>query len=286
MSEFHIKNLSVVTDGKQVVEGASLVLKESEVHVLMGPNGSGKSSLLNAIMGHPKYTIKEGGISFDGVDITNLATEKKAQAGIFLSLQHLPEIPGVTLTNFLHKAYRARNVRSDQKIQGPEKIQGLAFPKLPLRPDLEFSGTSDITPLAWPEPLERGEGPLDFYKMMEARAKEFGIDAGFLKKHLNAGLSGGEKKLSEVLQLLALEPKFALLDEIDSGVDVDALKKVFAVIEHLRAKGVGFLLVSHHPNLLQHIKPDHVHVMKEGKIVASGGKELVEKISREGFDGM
>ena len=126
--------------------------------------------------------------------------------------------------------------------------------------------------------------PLDFYKMMEARAKEFGIDAGFLKKHLNAGLSGGEKKQSEVLQLLALEPKFALLDEIDSGVDVDALKKVFAAITALKARGVGFLLVSHHPNLLQHIKPDQVSVIKNGKIVATGGKELVGKIAREGFE--
>ncbi|MDO8521305.1 MAG: ABC transporter ATP-binding protein [bacterium] len=274
MSEFHIKNLSVATDSKTVVEGASLALRDGEVHVLMGPNGSGKSSLLNALMGHPKYTVTKGAIVLDGEDITALPTEKKAQKGIFLSLQHLPEIAGVTLTNFLHKAYRAvsQDTRSDQKIQGPEKIQGLAFPKLPLRPDLVFSGTSDIT-------------PLDFYKMMEGKAKEFGIDATFLKKHLNAGLSGGEKKLSEVLQLLALEPKFALLDEIDSGVDVDALKKVFAVIEHLRrTKGVGFLLVSHHPNLLQHIKPDHVHVMKEGKIVASGGKELVEQISQGGFE--
>ena len=273
MSEFHIKNLSVTTDGRAVVEGASIALKEGDVHVLMGPNGSGKSSLLNAIMGHPKYAIKMGSIFLDGEDITLLATEKKAQAGIFLSLQHLPEIAGVTLTNFLHKAYCAvsRDTRSDG-----QPLQGLTFQSQgeTLGPsDLVFSGTSYVT-------------PLDFYKMMETRAKEFGIDASFLKKHLNAGLSGGEQKLSEILQLLALEPKFALLDEIDSGVDVDALKRVFAVIEHLRAKGVGFLLVSHHPNLLNHIVPDHVHVMKEGKIIALGGKELVEKISREGFDGV
>lgn len=277
MSEFLVKDLCVKADGKTVVDGASFVLRGGEVHVLMGPNGSGKSSLLNAIMGHPKYAITKGEIALDpspegpgaragGENITYLSTEKKARVGIFLSLQHLPEIAGVTLTNFLHKAYRAvsRDTRSDTEIQGetltpPCGAQGLTlyFP--------------DIT-------------PLDFYKMMEARAKEFGIDASFLKKHLNAGLSGGEKKLSEVLQLLALEPKFALLDEIDSGVDVDALKKVFGVIEHLRAKGVGFLLVSHHPNLLQHVKPNQVSVMKNGKIVASGGKELVEKISSEGFD--
>ncbi|HEY9584996.1 MAG TPA: Fe-S cluster assembly ATPase SufC [Candidatus Paceibacterota bacterium] len=240
MSELYIKNLRVEADGKTVVDGVFLSLKDGEVNVLMGPNGSGKSSLLNAIMGHPKYKITGGKILLDDKDITGISTEKKAQTGIFLSLQHLPEISGITLTNFLHKAYRAQ--------KGGEMT------------------------------------PLDFYKMMEARAKEFGIDAGFLKKHLNAGLSGGEKKQSEVLQLLALEPKFALLDEIDSGVDVDALKKVFAAITALKARGVGFLLVSHHPNLLQHIKPDQVSVIKNGKIVATGGKELVGKIAREGFE--
>src|SRR3989344_6881438 len=240
MSELYIKNLRVEADGKTVVDGVSLSLKDGGVNVLMGPNGSGKSSLLNAIMGHPKYKITGGKILLDDKDITGISTEKKAQTGIFLSLQHLPEISGITLTNFLHKAYRAQ--------KGGEMT------------------------------------PLDFYKMMEARAKEFGIDAGFLKKHLNAGLSGGEKKQSEVLQLLALEPKFALLDEIDSGVDVDALKKVFAAITALKDRGVGFLLVSHHPNLLQHIKPDQVSVIKNGKIVATGGKELVGKIAREGFE--
>ncbi len=240
MSELKVNNLRVETEGKTFVDGASFALRGGEIHVLMGPNGSGKSSLLNAIMGHPKYKITEGEIMLDGENVTHLATEKKAQQGIFLSLQHLPEIAGVTLTNFLHKAYRAQK-------------------------------GGDIT-------------PLDFYKLMETRAKEFGIDATFLKKHLNAGLSGGEKKQSEVLQLLALEPKFALLDEIDSGVDVDALKRVFVVIEHLRKKGVGFFLVSHYAKLLEHVHPDRVSVMKNGKIIASGGKELVEKISHGGFE--
>jgi Fe-S cluster assembly ATP-binding protein len=241
MSELEVKNLKVETSGKTVVDGASFALKSGEVHVLMGPNGSGKSSLLNAIMGHPKYQIVAGEIVLDGEDITTLATEKKARAGIFLSLQHLPEIAGVTLTNFLFRAHKAQ------------------------KPEDEIA-------------------PLDFYKQMEAKAKEFGIDPTFLRKHLNTGLSGGEKKQSEVLQLLALEPKFALLDEIDSGVDIDALKRVFAVIEALRAKGVGFLLVTHYSKILEHFTPERVHVMKDGKIVASGGGELVEKISKEGFD--
>jgi Fe-S cluster assembly ATP-binding protein len=241
MSDLKVQNFTVQTSGKTVVDGASFALKSGEVHVLMGPNGSGKSSLLNAIMGHPKYQIAGGEINLDEEDITTLPTEKKARTGIFLSLQHLPEIAGVTLTNFLYRAHKA------------------------ITPEDEIS-------------------PLDFYKHMEGKAKEFGIDPTFLRKHLNAGLSGGEKKQSEVLQLLALEPKFALLDEIDSGVDIDALKRVFAVIDALKAKGVGFLIVTHYSKLLEHITPDKVHIMKEGRIVASGGSELVEKISKAGFE--
>ena len=126
--------------------------------------------------------------------------------------------------------------------------------------------------------------PLEFYKMAEKMANDAGLDAGFLKKHVNSGLSGGEKKQSEVLQLLALEPKFAFLDEIDSGVDVDAMKKVYAGINMLKAKGIGFLLVTHYANILEHVKPDMVHVMRGGKIVASGGGELAERINREGFE--
>lgn len=239
MSQLNINNCTILADGTSVVSGASLTLKSGEIHLLMGPNGSGKSSLLNAIMGHPKYKITEGQILLDDKDITTLATEKKARAGIFLSLQHLPAIAGVTLTNFLFRAQKSLK-------------------------------ESDFT-------------PLDFYTHMQSRAKEFGIVPTLLRKHLNSGLSGGEKKQSEVLQLLALEPKFALLDEIDSGVDIDALKKLFAVILHLKDQGVGFLLVSHHPNILAHITPDVVYVMKEGEIIASGGTELVEKISANGF---
>ena len=242
MSHLAINNFTVSTNGNTVVSDATLNIKSGELHVLMGPNGSGKSSLLNALMGHPKYVIESGALLLDGEDITALATEKKAKSGLFLSLQHLPEIAGVTLTNFLHRAYK-------------EIKQGK-------------------------------ESPLEFYKMMQTRANEFSIDPAFLKKHVNGGLSGGEKKQSEVLQLLALEPKFAFLDEIDSGVDVDAMRRVFAVIEHLRAKGVGFLLVTHYSNILRSLTPDHVHIMKEGKLVASGGKELAQKIAEDGFEGI
>lgn len=240
MSILELRGISVQGGGKILVEKVSLSLESGKVHVLMGPNGSGKSSLLNAVMGHPKYQIAHGTIILDGEDITAFLTEKKAKAGLFLSLQHLPEIAGVTLTNFLHRAYK------------------------------ELKG-SNIT-------------PLEFYKLAEAKAKNAGIDASFLKKHVNSGLSGGEKKQSELLQLLVLEAKFAFLDEIDSGVDIDAMKKLYVGINTLKDLGVGFLLVSHHPNVLEYITPDIVSVISGGHIVASGGKELAQKIVKDGFE--
>ncbi len=239
MSKLSLEHITITIGAKTIVNDVSFDIHGGEIHVLMGPNGSGKSSLLNGIMGHPSYDLK-GSISLNGEDVTILPTEEKAQKGIFLSLQQIPEISGVTLTNFLFRAHR------------------------------HMKPSDDIT-------------PLDFYRLLEIKAKEHGIDTAFLGKHLNSGLSGGEKKQSEILQLITLAPKFALLDEIDTGVDVDALKKVFSIITKEKERGVGFLLVTHSSTLLSHITPDHVYIMKEGKIVLSGGKELVERVAKEGF---
>lgn len=240
MSILEMKDISVAAGDKPLLEGVSLSVESGKIHVLMGPNGSGKSSLLNAVMGHPKYRVTEGAVLLDGVDITEITPEKKAKAGLFLSLQHLPEIAGVTLTNFMHRAYK---VTKDSNISA-----------------------------------------LEFYRKSEKLAQEAGLDVGFLKKSVNSGLSGGEKKQSELLQLLVLEAKIALLDEIDSGVDIDAMKKVYTSINLLKAKGIGFLLVSHHPNVLEYVTPDTVSVMRGGKLIATGGKELAEKIINGGFD--
>ncbi len=242
MTTLELQHVSVTTDDHTIVEDISLTLRAGEVHVLMGPNGSGKSTLLNALMGHPKYRITDGALLLDGEDITELPPEKKAKKGLFLSLQHLPEIAGVTLTNFLHRAYR------------------------------EIHGSSMT--------------PLEFYTHMKSIADDVGIPSDFLKKHVNSGLSGGEKKQSEMLQLMALRPRFAFLDEIDSGVDVDAMKRVYSIVDRLRKEEVGFFLVTHHTNILEHVGADAVSIMREGKIVATGGKELVERVAREGFSGM
>lgn len=239
MSRLAFENVSIDADGTRIVDGASFSLSSGEVHVLMGPNGSGKSTLLNGVMGHPRFVVVEGKFTLDDEDITLLPTEEKAKRGIFLSQQYLPEIPGVTLVNFLHKAHRA--------LSGEEV------------------------------------SVLDFLRRSESEAKAVGIDPTFLRRQVGTGLSGGEKKQAEVLQMLALSPRFAFLDEIDSGVDVDALRLVIAGIERMREKGTGFVLVTHYDTLLASIVPDRITVMREGRIVASGGRELSERIKTEGF---
>ena len=240
MQTLEIRNLNIRTDDRQIVFDANLLLKEGEIHVLMGPNGCGKSTLLNAMMGHPKYTITNGNILLNGKDITSLETEKKARLGLFLSMQYLPEIEGVTMANFLYQAHKA-------------------------------TGDNDLSLTA-------------FYDLLEKKAKKFDISSDFLKKNVNVGLSGGEKKLSEILQLAVLNPKFAFLDEIDSGVDVDSLRKVFKAISSLQKQGTGFLLITHYNALLDHITPDFVHIMKDGRIIESGGHELVSHIVKNGYN--
>jgi len=239
MSKLEIKNLKIETEGKTVVDGVSLSLNSEEVHILMGPNGSGKSSLVNAVMGHPKYKITGGEILLDGENLTYLKVKDKAKMGLFLSMQYLPEISGVTVASFLYRAYKSVNGE-----------------------DLSV---------------------FDFYKLLEGKAKELDINTEMLKRDLHVGFSGGEKKLSELLQLFALEPKFAFLDEIDSGVDVDSLKKVFKGITKLKEDKTGFLLITHYNTILKYITPDFVHVMDGGKIVRSGGHELAEEIAEKGF---
>ena len=240
MNSLEIKNFTVETGGKLVASDVSFSMKSGEIHVLMGPNGSGKSSLLNGLFGHPRYK-SSGSIILGGKDIAGLPTEKKARLGLFLSMQNVPEIEGVSMLNFLHRAH------------------------------VSISG--------------KNISILEFNKTIGERADSFGIPKEFISRKVNAGFSGGERKQSEILQLLALCPKFAFLDEIDSGVDVDSLDKVFSAVEAGKKDGIGFLLVTHYPNILKKIIPDCVHIMKGGKIVKSGGKDLALEIAEKGFEG-
>ncbi|MFA5841946.1 MAG: Fe-S cluster assembly ATPase SufC [Candidatus Paceibacterota bacterium] len=239
MNKLELKNIAVSNNGKKVVQDISLTINGGETHILMGPNGSGKSSLVNGIFGHPKYEISGGQILLGSKDITTSTTDKKAKKGLFLSMQYLPEIPGVSMGQFLYRAYKEIN-------GGDESV-------------------------------------LEFHKKISDKAADLGIDKSFLSRHVNSGLSGGEKKQSEVLQMAVLNPKFAILDEIDSGVDVDSLGKIFNAITKLSKDGTGFLLITHYPGILKKITPDYVHIMKEGKIVKSGGREIINEIEANGF---
>ena len=234
-----LKNLHITTAGKKIVSGLSLTIKPGEVHAIMGPNGSGKSTLANAIMGHPKYTITKGMVMVDGKNITSLSADKKAKAGLFLSPQHPPEIPGVTMANFLRVATAAMTGKKN-------KI-------------------------------------LEFRKDLAEKMKNLQMDQTFATRYLNTGFSGGEKKRAEILQLAILNPKYAVLDETDSGLDVDALKIVSAGINQYKSKEHGLLIITHYNRILEYIEPDYVHVMYQGKIVQCGSKALAKEIEKKGY---
>lgn len=234
-----LKNLQISVEGKNIVDDFSLTVKPGEVHVIMGPNGSGKSTLANALLGHPKYAITNGKIIVDNDDVTKKSPDKRANAGLFLSMQYAPEIPGVTVAHFLRVATAA--VRHENK------------------------------------------NPFQFHEELKGLMKQLNMDPSFATRYLNTGFSGGEKKRTEILQLLMLKPTYAILDETDSGLDVDALKIVSDGINAFRTAKTGLLLITHYNRLLQYVVPDFVHIMVKGKIVKSGGKELAEQIEKEGF---
>jgi Fe-S cluster assembly ATP-binding protein len=240
MESLKIENLRVKRGDKEIVKGVSIEVKKGEVHALMGPNGSGKSTLANALAGHPSCAVAAGSVSVDGKDVTAAPPHERAKAGLFLSMQSTPEIPGVTLSSFLRTAYNA--------------VKG--------------------APLS----------VMEFHALLQARMEDLKIDPLFARRHLNAGFSGGEKKRAEVLQLSVLDPAYAVLDETDSGLDVDALRIVTDGLARLRGPRIGILVISHNPKMLEALSPDVVHVMKDGAIVAEGGKELAERIGKEGYD--
>jgi Fe-S cluster assembly ATP-binding protein len=249
MNTLSIKDLHAEVDGKPILNGVTLEIKSGEIHAIMGPNGSGKSTLSNVIMGHPKYTVTSGSILLNGKDIADLKPHERALAGLFLAFQYPKEISGVTLEEFLLAAYRAR-----QKALDPSKPPILIF---------------------------------RFQKMLTELMARLKIDPSFAKRYLNHGFSGGEKKKAEILQMALLSPSMALLDETDSGLDVDALKTVCEGLQEVvkEAKGeMGVLLITHYARILKYLEPDFVHVMKGGKIVKSGGKAFAHELEQTGYE--
>ena len=240
MSEwFSVKDLHVSVEGKEILKGVSLTINQGEIHTIMGPNGSGKSTLSFVIMGHPKYTVTRGTISFQGKNVLEMKSEERSQLGLFPSFQYPFEISGLKFSKFLFEAY---------KVRFPEKPNILAF-----------------------------------NKELQAKIAELEMKPEFAQRELNVGYSGGEKKRSEILQLLMLQPALAILDETDSGLDVDSLKIVSEAINKMKSPTFSALVITHYNRILKYLQPDHVHIMVDGKIVESGGKELAEKIEAGGY---
>ena len=254
MPDLEIKDLHVEVEGKPILKGIDLAVKSGEVHAIMGPNGSGKSTLALTIMGHPRYKVKSGTILFNGQDVLKMPVDERARAGLFLAFQYPAAIPGVSVANFLRTAINAR--RADRgataAADGPKK-------------------TTDI-----PIPL--------FMKTLQEKLKLLEVDQSFITRSVNDGFSGGEKKRLEMLQMHMFGPKFAVLDETDSGLDIDALQVVSRGIEALRAPDVGILLITHYERILRYVTPDFVHVLIDGRIVRTGGRELAAELEAKGYD--
>ena len=241
-SVLEIKNLHVEIDGKEILKGVDLTIKQGEIHAVMGPNGTGKSTLAQAIMGHPSYDVTEGEVLLDGENILEMEVDERAQAGLFLGMQYPSEISGVTNSDFLRSAMNAQREEGDEI------------------------------------------NLMQFIKKLDENMEYLEMDPDMATRYLNEGFSGGEKKRNEILQLMMLEPKFGILDEIDSGLDIDALRVVSEGINKLRGQEFGSLIITHYQRLLNYIKPDVVHVMMRGKVVKTGGKELAERLEAEGYD--
>lgn len=247
MDTLIIKNLQVSVEGKQILKSVNLTIKSGEIHIIMGPNGSGKSTLCNALMGHPNYEITAGEVTFNGEDVLKLSPDKRAHLGIFLGFQYPREVTGVTFGNFLRIASNAVNKARD--------------------------------------PDSKPAGPVPFYNVMSAELKNLKMDKSFIGRNLNDGFSGGEKKRAEILQMSVLKPKIAMLDEIDSGLDIDGLKIVAEGIQSVFEKQkMGILLITHYQRILNYLTPNFVHLMFDGRIIKSGGVELAHQLEKEGYE--
>ena len=239
-----IKDLHATINGKEILKGINLTVKSGEVHAIMGPNGSGKSTLSNVLVGHPAYEVTKGSVTFDGKDLLAMSAEDRSHEGLFLSFQYPVEIPGVSTVNFLKTA-----VNEIRKYHGQP-------------------------------PYPAG----DFLKMIREKMELVGIDNKLLNRSLNEGFSGGEKKKNEIFQMAVLEPKLAILDETDSGLDIDALRTVANGVNKLKKPENATIVITHYQRLLDYIVPDVVHVLYDGRIVKTAGKELVAELEEKGYD--
>jgi len=245
MPDLIIRNLHASIDGAEILRGVDLELSRGEVHAIMGPNGSGKSTLANVLMGHPSYEVTDGQVTFEGTDVLELEPDERSRMGLFLAFQYPSAIPGVTVANFLRMAVNAHR-------RSPE---------------------GDENPIRIPE----------FRKLLQENMERLKIDRSMSSRYINDGFSGGEKKRMEMLQMAVLEPRLAILDETDSGLDIDALRIVSDGVNRLAGPELGVLVITHYSRLLQYIKPDVVHILVNGRIVRTGGPELADELERDGY---
>ena len=246
MSQLEIKNLHVSIEDKEILKGLSLTIKQGEIHAIMGPNGTGKSTLAYTLMGHPNYTVTSGEVLFEGRNVLELEPDERSRLGIFLAFQYPVAIPGVTVANFLRSAINSR-----RRAVNPED-KGMPIP--------------------------------EFRKMLKDKMDMLKMDHTFAGRYLNDGFSGGEKKRAEILQMATLKPSIAILDETDSGLDIDALRVVSEGVNALSGPDLGVLVITHYQRLLNYIKPHFVHVMLDGRIVESGGPELALHLEEHGYE--
>jgi Fe-S cluster assembly ATP-binding protein len=246
MSELEIRNLHVNVESQEILKGVDLVVKQGEVHALMGPNGTGKSTLAYTLMGHPNYEVTQGEVWFHGQNILELEPDQRSHLGLFLAFQYPVAIPGVTVANFMRTA-----VNAHRKANQPED-KGISIP--------------------------------EFRRLLKNKMDMLRMDNAFAGRYLNEGFSGGEKKRAEVLQMATLQPEIAILDETDSGLDIDALRIVSEGVNTLRGPSLGVLVITHYQRILNYIKPDFVHIMLDGRIVETGGPELALHLEEHGYE--
>jgi Fe-S cluster assembly ATP-binding protein len=235
-----IENLRVEIDGNEIVKGLDLEVGKGEIHAIMGPNGSGKSTFANVLLGHPRYEVTDGTVTFEGEDVLELEPDERAKLGMFLAFQYPSEVPGVSVANFLRTA--VNSVREEEL------------------------------------------SPMEMYRLLQEKMAVMQMDPKFAERYLNEGFSGGEKKRNEILQMLMLEPRLAIMDETDSGLDIDALQVVARGVNEVRGPGFSAVIITHYQRILRYIEPDRVHVMLDGRIVTSGGKELADVLEDKGYD--